>query len=599
MKVARVRRTGRTGAALGALVGIAVSVACGPAPEGPGQVRINKGPYLQDVTPTAITVMWETSAPAPGRVLFGAGEQLTGEVVEIESATIHELRLAGLEPATEYRYRVESGPATSGVSSFTTAPPADGTPFRFATYGDNKDGPAVHERVADGVLAAGPEFVIHNGDLVNNGLVAKQWDRLFFNPTRRLMREVPLYPVLGNHEEHAPLFYDYFSLPGNETWYSFDYGNAHVVILDSDPAQLAEASGQLAWLEDDLTATDATWKVVSFHHPPFTASRDYYSVDRLERKRLLHPIFQRHRVDLVVSGHDHNYERTLPIGSDASEHAVTYLIAGNGGTPMHWSAVREWTAHSARTFGFVTVDVDGSRAHLRAYDVTGSVFDELVIDKGDEAAYTAYLDGAVDAEAVEDPVEVSTRYGHGDDLLEDEEYEAALGELTAAFEADSRCVRAASKAAECLIALGRPEEAVGWAIRAIDSVPQAPDGYEVLVEALRETGDDDAALEWAARWAAVAPDAPEPYVEMAGVHERRGDLGAALAALATAVEVLPSDAELHFELARLHQAAGARDSALAASARGVFWYMDEEDPTDPSYQRFVAARDETVAALQE
>lgn len=587
---------------LGTLVAVLATAACAPAPDVPKQepkpVEIRKGPYLQDVADTAITVMWETSIAVAGRVRFGVRQELGGESAETEPGTIHELRLTGLEPATTYRYLVESGPVTTSVSSFTTAI-SDGTRFRFAAYGDNKNGPTVHARIADGVLATRPAFVIHGGDLVNNGRVPKQWDRLFFTPAQRLMRQVPLYPVLGNHEEHAPLFYDYFSLPGNETWYSFDYGNAHFVVLDSDPAQLTEASGQLAWLEDDLASSDATWTVVCFHHPLFTASRDYHSEERLERKRLLHPILERHGVDLAIAGHDHNYERTRPIGSRGSGHAVTYLVAGNGGTPMHWSAVRDWTAHSARIFGFVTVDVDGSRAHLRAHDVTGSVFDELVIDKADEAAYASYLAATVDSDALEEPVEVSAHYGRGDTLLEDEQHEAALGELTAAFDADGSCVRAASKAAECLIALGRADEAVAWAMRAIEAVPQAPDGYEVLVEALQETGQDDGALQWSARWAEVAPDAPEPYVAMARVFERRGDVAAAIAELVSAVEVLPSDAELHFDLARLYRAVGERDSALASSARGVYWFMDEEDPTDEAYRRFVTVREETVAALEE
>jgi Flp pilus assembly protein TadD len=568
------------------VLGLCGMWACSPAPDEP--LQITKGPYLQNMTRDGMTVMWETSRPSSGRVEYGEGNELTQRTPGGPSTTIHELRLSGLRAGARYVYRVESGGVVSATHSFSTAV-APGASFRFAFYGDNKDGPMNHRLVADAILATAPAFVIHNGDLVNTGWVPKQWDRLFFDPARRLMQSVPLYPVLGNHEMGAQLFLDYFSLPGNERWYSFDVGNAHFVVLESDLTRLAPGNEQLAWLERDLAVSEATWKFVNLHHPLFSASRDYHESARLERKNLLHPIFERHRVDMVFCGHDHVYERTRPIGSPGG-HAVSYVVAGNGGTPLHWAARREWTAHSERVFGFVTVDVDGARAHLRALDLDGAVIDELVVDKTDGASYASPLASTLDFGAIEDPVEAARLWGEGDRLFDDGDFSSALPALMAAYEADRTTIRAVAEAATCLCELGRVDEAIAWALRGVEILPQSPEPYEALVDAYRRAGDDDAALRWAERWAAIEPDTPDARAAMAAIRLARGELEAATAELEKAVAILPSDAGLQFALGRLYEQSGDPHDAVAAYTRGLYWFMEEDDQDEEELQEELEVR---------
>lgn len=569
------------------VLGLCGMWACSPAPDEP--LQITKGPYLQNVARDGITVMWETSRPSAGQVEYGAGDDLTDSTSGVANATVHEVRLSGLESGTAYSYRVRSDGVSSATHQFTTAV-APEAKFRFAFYGDNKDGPINHRQVADAILATEPGFVIHNGDLVNTGWVPKQWDRLFFDPARRLMQSVPVYPVLGNHEQGAQLFLDYFSLPGNERWYSFDFGNSHFVVLESDLARLAAGGEQLAWLERELAASTATWKFVSLHHPPFSASRDYHESDRLRRKSLLHPIFERHGVDMVFSGHDHNYERTRPIGSPGG-HAVSYVVAGNGGTPMHWAAQREWTVYSERAFGFVTVDIEGPRAHLRALDLAGSVIDELVVDKADDSSYAPYLASTLDIGAIEDPLEAARLWNAGDELFDDGDCEAALPVLTAAFEADPTTIRAVAELAECLIELGRVEEAISWAVRGTEILPQCPEPYVALVAAYHRLGDDDTALQWGERWAAVEPDTPDAHQAMAAIYLARRELGGAIAELERAAAILPSDAELQFALGSLYEQAGDREDAVVAYTRGLYWFMEEDGQEEVEKLRQLAVRD--------
>jgi hypothetical protein len=549
------------------------------------------------VTQDGITIMWETSQPSQGSVLYAVGGELAKEAVTDVRARIHEVRLSGLSPATEYGYRVTSDGLTSETLTFITAV-ADGSPFRFATYGDNKDGPAMHERVANAILAQRPAFVLHNGDLVNTGYIAKQWGLLFFGPARRLMHSVPLYPVLGNHEERAQLFFDYFSLPGNEAWFSFDFGNAHFVVLDSpNEEQMEIDSEQIRWLHDDLANSTATWKFVNFHHPPFSSGGFYHASDRIKLKNLLHPIFEQYEVDFVFSGHDHNYERMLPIGSNDGDHKVTYVIAGNGGTPLRWVGTREWTVHAQRVFGFVTVDIDGSRLHLQSHTLDDKVIDELLLDKADEAAYGAYLDSALDFDAIEDPVVATDHYEAGDDLADEDLFEEALVEFLAAYEADPTCIEAVGGMADSLLELGRTEEAIEWALTGIDILPQFTETYEILAEGYHELGDDETAFEWASRWQAIAPDSTGPQETVAEIHVERGELASAIETLQRALTILPSDAGIYFDVGGLYEEIGDMENALTSYLRGLYWFMEEHEQDQEDLDLYLDIRHRVAASL--
>ena len=119
----------------------------------------------------------------------------------------HKFDLTGLDIECKYYYRITNDEnISSPIYTFHTAIKKD-TPFSFIAYGDNKNGPFNHEKIANLVLKERPNFVVHNGDLVDRGGALKQWDRLFFTPTRNLIREIPLFPVIGNHEDNHLNYY--------------------------------------------------------------------------------------------------------------------------------------------------------------------------------------------------------------------------------------------------------------------------------------------------------------------------------------------------------------------------------------------------------
>src|SRR5579884_3526057 len=278
---------------------------------------ISKGPYLQLVSTRSVMVCWVSDDDEPGTVRFGAGHE-SGRRVDDRPRRLHRVTLKGLDPYTRYRYSVECGGQTA-QGSFTTAPPA-GQPFHFAVYGDTRTDPAVHAAVLARMLTFHPDFVIQTGDLVADGTDESLWSE-FFSVAAPILRAAPYYPALGNHERGGDLYLHYFAVPRE---YSFDYGDMHFAALDSNRPE-SEYADQERWLKQDLAAHQkARWRVVFFHHTPYTC------VDKPNRRILaellrarLEPILLAGKVQLVFNGHDHDYQHHFA-------HGVHYVVTGGG-----------------------------------------------------------------------------------------------------------------------------------------------------------------------------------------------------------------------------------------------------------------------------
>lgn len=145
------------------------------------------------------------------------------------------------------------------------------------------------------------------------------------------MAESTIYPALGNHDMSHANYFNFFELPNNERWYSWDYGKAHFIVLEVDGYEsVAPDSWQYWWLENDLSRVTKTWKFVFFHIPLYSCG--LLGGPDLEARAALHPLFREHGVDIVFNGHSHNYQRHVVDG-------VTYIVTGGGaGVPGAWRA---------------------------------------------------------------------------------------------------------------------------------------------------------------------------------------------------------------------------------------------------------------------
>jgi acid phosphatase type 7 len=329
---------------------------------------IDKGPYLMHPTTVGITVCWISNEPEAGTVAVEGARETFEEAV---SNRIHRVRVTGLEPYKLYKYSVTCGSDKKGGSFRTAAPP--GQPFKFVAYGDNRTQPKVHRAVLNRMSRFEPDFIIQSGDQVADGTKETQWDEFWQVASKALSRSA-YYPSLGNHEKNGSPYYRFFDVPAE---YSFDYGDVHFVALNSNrPA--AEFRAQEEWLRKDLAAhQDAKWRVVFFHHTVHTCTAiPSRRVGAAALAKRLEPIFQEQKVQLVVNGHDHNYQRHVANG-------ITYIVTGGGGAPLY--NVKPNTPYlitAKKAHHHCEINVDGSKMAVRVVEPSGRVIETFEINAG-------------------------------------------------------------------------------------------------------------------------------------------------------------------------------------------------------------------------
>ncbi|MEW5946997.1 MAG: metallophosphoesterase family protein [bacterium] len=338
--------------------------------------RIMKGPYLQNVLPDGITIMWETNKPGGSIVEYGETMDYGMKEVDNEDKTIHEVTLRGLKRETLYHYKVTTGDV-SGIGTFRTAIKRE-TPFSFAVWGDNRTDFMTHTQVAMAIAGANPDIAVNVGDVVTDGNKYEQWGREYFIPIRSFARNVPTYIAIGNHERNAEWYYKFVSQPGNEAWYSFDYGNAHFTVFDSN-RDYTPGSEQYRWLVKDLgseNARNAAWRFVFKHHPEYSEGWDKpgYEGEPLMR-RFIMPLYGKNKVDVVFSGHTHDYERGLKDG-------VYHVITGGGGAGLDtFQKDFEHVTVYKSVHQFCRVEIAGKKLRFEAVDINGSLIDSFEIRK--------------------------------------------------------------------------------------------------------------------------------------------------------------------------------------------------------------------------
>lgn len=539
-----------------------------------------KGPYVQTLKHTGMTIVWEGDTTHTGKVYYGIGNKLDMLVETTAPMNVQKVVLKDLQAETEYSYQVEVNGFKSERHSFRTAV-KDGSPFMFVAYGDNKNGPFNHKKIADLILSYNPLFVANNGDLVERGEVYKQWEKLFFTPAGELIANVPLIPAIGNHEDNAKYYYNYFCLPDNKAWHSFKINGAHFIIVNTEEEFLMDSAEQINWLKNDLKNNKSTWTFVFEHIPPFTSGGNYYSNERIKVKNLLHPIYEKYGVDMVLCGHDHHYERSKPIGSEDSEHAVIYIVGGNGGTPMRYIGKPKPFSHiSTRTFGFSLIEIEGTKMKFKEISIENKILDEFEIDKGNRESYLAFLENKIQFEDIEDPVQASKLYSKGKSLYKEDKFEEALLTLLEAFKVDSECEEATAMIAQCYFELGDYENARKFGQITIDVAPLHPDSYEVFAEINKETGKIEKAIEWYEKLFSVEPDSPDALLKIADIYYEKNKYNEAIQKYKQAIEILPNDWEIHLSLAKIYEEQENDKEALSEYNLAVEWFYDEEEDDD-------------------
>lgn len=374
---------------------------------------------------TSRTIMWQSDSSESDAIIEYRLEEskniqsigATDKAFTDDGSTtyIHEGTLTGLTPKTKYEYRVGYG--SDRRSDWYPLETAGASVYDVLIYPDSQSGDySQWEEIIKDSAHRNPRTALYisMGDLVDNGEQDYQW-RTWLNSIRPLSANVPLATTLGNHEMYTldwkmrePYAYlNYFAVPpnGNEIfnrrYYSYDFGDAHYVVLDT---QLYESNHddnhdvhhpdlydvQVQWLRQDLTNNTKKWTVVLMHRDPFQYAFDRPGASRAagfdEEGVLFMPIFDEFNVDLVLSAHLHAYRNRGHVRNferDAS--GPLYILTGIAGDARR----PKWKDHPLDIYvapdreknNYMTMTVTPNKLIVKAFLPDGTQLDESVIEK--------------------------------------------------------------------------------------------------------------------------------------------------------------------------------------------------------------------------
>jgi predicted phosphodiesterase len=364
---------------------------------------LKRGPYVQLGSVDSILVAWQTVANTVGVIEYGATPELGIRLSTGVWTTRHSIAIAGLEPNTQYYYKVFSGDVPlSGVLQFRTSNDSDNRSFKFLVIGDSGVGSREQMRIAGYINNSQAAFGLHTGDVIYPNGEEENYDPHFFYPYSLFLSRSVMYPTFGNHDqitEGGEPYFRNFHLPrndqtGSETFYSFDYGHAHFVCLNTQDYS-GVSSHQRRWLIRDLERNTKPWKFVYFHMPPYTAGYleqggSKIPLDTPAVRENLVPLFEQYGVDVVFSGHCHSYERTFPLvggqvaGGEAepwysNPRGPIYVVTGGGGARLLGLDSSPLNAREILAHHFVEMELRDNELIGRTIGMNGQLLDEFHI----------------------------------------------------------------------------------------------------------------------------------------------------------------------------------------------------------------------------
>ncbi|MDR9756284.1 MAG: metallophosphoesterase [Thermoanaerobacterales bacterium] len=469
--------------------------------------------------------------------------------------TSFEAVMTGLTANTTYYYRVGHDDLWSEEYSFTTADPsATESSFmymgdiQYATYVSAPEDYQTWGNLLEGAYQAFPEldFVLLGGDMVHRGMDAFNW-QLFLSQATRVFSGVPMLAVPGNHESNnsptgkPELFLDFLAMPTNgptgfeEEFFSYDYGNCHIVGLNSSIflneqllyGRMTEEDFDriAAWIADDLADSIATWKVVVMHHPAYPVVSDPTAAAVLENWE---PIFTEAQVDLVFCGHQHIYMRTNAIKG------VTYVMGNSGSRHYAPAEVPYSEVMIENTSTFQIVNAGQQYLTMTTFDAEGNTLDTVTLAAKDRSLATAKAAAKKELDSYKDPQEYR---------------KAQQAELAAAIQAGKAAIDAATD---------------------IDGVERALAGAKAVIDEIKTDAQltEDEALEAAKT---EAKEALESYKDPAKYRKaQQAELAAAIEAGKAAIDAATDIGEVERALADARAAIDKikTDAQLTAEKEG-------------------------------
>jgi len=346
---------------------------------------IDRGPILSSQRPNCVmTVNFRTENLCVGEVHYRLlPDGLWRSNLDPTTDTLHHLEMY-ISPYSQYEYYVLADGDSSGIFSFWTAPEiGDNRDFNFCAYGDTRTGLVAHYVIIDHVMTCNPMFMVHTGDMIEDGIDTDDWDVYFSElcDWHDIAQSVPYFYAMGNHDDESPYFYEAIDLPcnnpaGTEAYSSFDWGRIHFFTMNSE-IDYSVTSAQYAFLQNDLATASSSPNydfLIGLVHRPFYSS-GYHGREE-DMAEVLEPLLETYGVDLVLQGHDHLYERTYP------QDGVSYIVTGGGGappSPVFWWFY--WTAYGYNLYHHLDFHYIGAEHKLtmHMHNYSNEIVDSLVL----------------------------------------------------------------------------------------------------------------------------------------------------------------------------------------------------------------------------
>ncbi|MEO5572638.1 MAG: fibronectin type III domain-containing protein [Bacteroidia bacterium] len=396
-----------------------------------GIVTIQRGPYLQMLTPNSIHIRWKTDVATNSRVRFGTDMSYNTIIDSSANVTEHEVKISGLNPDTKCYYSIGSStidlqgdPNNYFKTSLATGSIA---PFRVWATGDFGNGSSAQDAVRDAYTTyAGnnpANFWIWLGDNAYSTGTETEFTNYVFAKYPTVMKNTPIYPGLGNHD-YANIGYQsasalgtnfpYFNLftcpknaeaggvaSGSEKYYSYNYGNAHFIELDSYGSLNNSTSTMYTWLQNDLNANTQRWTVVYWHHPPYTMGTHNSDNDAelINMRQNIVPLLESKKVDLVLCGHSHVYERSVLLnGHFGLENTLTAAMkvdASSGFAPYYQKSSPNFTGTVYAVVGVSgqggTITSQASWPHAAMYSYAKTLYGSMIVDFNNDTLHAKFL----------------------------------------------------------------------------------------------------------------------------------------------------------------------------------------------------------------
>lgn len=370
--------------------------------------NIIRGPYTQDPESTTAVIRFFTDEPTPAWIEYGPQGQCNLVMTNSPKQKNHSITLHGLIPNTQFCYKVyvqnaDGTGVQEGISgTFTTAYSAERKELNLLVLGNtsdpNSNAGTIKKQLAQSMLNHPADLLIHTGNIATEGKAINA-NTDFYEPFREVLKKTPYIAALGQDEygpdrdkqegkgflnsNYKPLN----SMPwskGTPNYYYYDSANARIIVLDTNnlydaifAPRLERDSKQYEWLKTSLAQAGADkWKIVVLHHPVYSSGA---SEDKLSQ--FLAPLFEAHKVNLVLQGHQGAYERTKPIrNAQSSKSGPTYVTIGGAGRSFEQSSYEnEWTSKYYATPHFAHIKIVDRKLSLRVYTHEDKKFDALDI----------------------------------------------------------------------------------------------------------------------------------------------------------------------------------------------------------------------------